>query len=469
MALTRPRARSAATSGSPAPAQGVGASAITVKGERATAEQRRVIDGVLGEAARLGAAQRVMVACVMAITQESAARSLGHGDAAGPDSRGPFQQRTAWGPASERMDPAGSARLFLTVDKGPGVRGWRPVHGGLSVAPGDLSAAIQAVQRSAYPRAYAQWEAEATRTVEAWRGSDGFGAAEGPAARRYEFTRGERGGERETSWDASGRLAEEVGWLRWAAGNVLHFVSEQELRRAAPSVRITGDEPWLLSLPEWEWGVARPIAELTLRVAADRWGVMPGGVVVMATGGPEDGRWVVGGVSGARLDSPEVEVRLRRPRALQPEPAAEQGEAEGGGTGDGSPQARLLEACRAMSGSHPYLLGGGHGPALDSIQSGSPLDCSSATSKALRDAGMFPGSTAITSGVFASSWGLPGKGRTFTVWANAGHVFVEFHDAPGGWRRFDTSPWGDGGSGARLRRTARGDTGRFTARHWEGA
>lgn len=468
MALTRPRAR-AATSGSTPPERGLGASAITVKGQRATADQRRVIDGVLGEAARLGASERVMVACVMAITQESTARALGHGDAAGPDSRGPYQQRTSWGPVSERMDPAGSTRLFLTVDKGPGVRGWRPVHGGLSVAPGNLSLAINAVQGSAHPNAYAQWEAEAKRTVATWRGSDGgLGSDGGPAARRYEFTRGERGGARETTWAATGRLAEEVGWLRWAAGNVFHFVSEQELRRAAPSVRITGDEPWLLALPEWEWGVARPIAELTLRVAADRWGVMPGGVVMMATGGPEDGRWIVGGVSGTSLDSPEVEVRLRRPRALQPEPAAEQSGGSGG-TGEGSPQARLLEACRAMSGNHPYLLGGGHGPALDSIQSGQPLDCSSATSKALRDAGMFPGTTAIVSGAFASSWGRPGGGRTFTVWANDGHVFVEFHDAPGGARRFDTSPWGDGGSGAQLRRTARGDTGRFTARHWEGA
>jgi hypothetical protein len=40
---------------------------------------------------------------------------LDHGDAAGPDSRGLFQQRTSWGPLSVRMDPAGSANLFYNA------------------------------------------------------------------------------------------------------------------------------------------------------------------------------------------------------------------------------------------------------------------------------------------------------------------------------------------------------------------
>ncbi|WP_217913241.1 hypothetical protein [Miltoncostaea marina] len=439
-----------------------------MKGARADAHQRSVIDGVLGEAERLGASRRVMVAAIMAITQESTARSLAHGDTAGPDSRGPFQQRSPWGPESQRRDPAGATRLFLTVDKGPGVQGWKVVHGGLKNAPGDLSRAINAVQRSRYPDAYAQWQAEAERTVDTWLGDDSRGEG-GAASRRYEFTRGERGGQRESSWAATGRLAEEVGWLRWAAGNVFHFVSEQELRQAAPAVRITGDEPWLLAMPAWEWGTARPVTELTLRVLSERWGVMPGGVVLMATGGPEDGRWIVSGVAGPRLDSPEVEVTLRRPTMRRPEPTAEEsadGDVVGGAAGGA--QSAILDAARAVHAQgRAYLLGGGHGVPLTSIDDDAPLDCSSSTSLVLKAAGMFPGDRAIVSGAFASSWGAAGKGPSFTVWANATHVWIELHGSPGGWARFDTSPHGDGGSGPRLRRTARSTAG-FTPRHWPG-
>lgn len=35
-----------------------------------------------------------------------------HGDAAGPDSLGLFQQRDSWGPAPDRLDPGKSAKIF---------------------------------------------------------------------------------------------------------------------------------------------------------------------------------------------------------------------------------------------------------------------------------------------------------------------------------------------------------------------
>jgi hypothetical protein len=46
---------------------------------------------------------------------ESTLRNLGHGDAAGPDSRGIMQQRKEWGPLEVRMDPAGATGLFLNA------------------------------------------------------------------------------------------------------------------------------------------------------------------------------------------------------------------------------------------------------------------------------------------------------------------------------------------------------------------
>lgn len=474
MALTRERTRTTTSSSTDADRGEAGRSsgtgegvAITVKGQRATAAQRATINACLAEGDRLGCSKRVLVAIVMAITQESGAgdpRYTRSGDAAGPDSRGPFHQRAPWGSLSDRMDPTSATRLFLTANQGAGVQGWKVVHGSLSVAPGGLSAAINAVQHSQFPNAYAQWQSEAEKTVEAFASDAGTG---GGGDRRYEFTRGERGGERESSWDASGRLAEEVAFNRWAAGNVLYFVSDEELRRAAPSVTIRGDEPWMLTpTPQWDWGTGRAIAEMTIQVLTDEWGVMPGGVVVFASGAPWDGRWIVSGVSGSRLDSPVVDITLRRPTLIIAEPAAEasSGDSASSSEGDGG----LFDACKAMDAENRgYLYGGGHGVPLSSIGADDPLDCSSSCSKVLKDAGMFPGSAPITSGVFATDWGAAGKGREFTVWANGTHVWIEFHSAPSGYRRFDTSPHGSGGRGPHLRTTARGDQGAFTARHWE--
>ena len=58
-------------------------------------------------------------------------------------------------------------------------------------------------------------------------------------------------------------------------------------------------------------------------------------------------------------------------------------------------------------------------------------------------------------------WGEPGRGRWITVYANAGHVYMEV-----GGLRFDTSGRA-GRRGSRwqnARRSARG----FEARHWPG-
>jgi cell wall-associated NlpC family hydrolase len=49
----------------------------------------------------------------MTARQESGLRNIQHGDAAGPDSRGLFQQRSSWGPEAGRLNPAAATGLFL--------------------------------------------------------------------------------------------------------------------------------------------------------------------------------------------------------------------------------------------------------------------------------------------------------------------------------------------------------------------
>jgi len=81
--------------------------------------------------------------------QESRLRNINYGDDAGPDSRGLFQQRPSqgWGTEEQVMDPIYAANAFFD---------------GLVKIPGyesmEITQAAQAVQRSAFPRAYAQHE-----------------------------------------------------------------------------------------------------------------------------------------------------------------------------------------------------------------------------------------------------------------------------------------------------------------------
>jgi hypothetical protein len=95
-------------------------------------------------------ARAASIALATAI-QESKLRNLDHGDKAGPDSRGLFQQRPSqgWGTEAEVMDPVYAAnKFFAELEK---------VHGYEQMT---VTEAAQRVQRSAYPEAYADHEAE---------------------------------------------------------------------------------------------------------------------------------------------------------------------------------------------------------------------------------------------------------------------------------------------------------------------
>jgi peptidoglycan hydrolase CwlO-like protein len=94
--------------------------------------------------------------------------------------------------------------------------------------------------------------------------------------------------------------------------------------------------------------------------------------------------------------------------------------------------ARVIAAGNAIA-TLPYIWGGGHG----SFQANG-YDCSGSVSYALAAAGLV--NAPMVSGDF-ESWGLPGPGRWITVYANAGHVWMQV----AGWR-FDTVALATGGT-----------------------
>ncbi|WP_186816353.1 hypothetical protein [Cellulomonas aerilata] len=105
---------------------------------------------IVNAAQTMGLSSRDQAIGVMTAMGESSLQVLDHGDKAGPDSRGLFQQRDngAWGTLAQRMDPAASATSFFTaLDRVGGRDGMSPTQ------------VAHTVQRNADPNHYAKhWD-----------------------------------------------------------------------------------------------------------------------------------------------------------------------------------------------------------------------------------------------------------------------------------------------------------------------
>src|SRR5205814_10221948 len=112
---------------------------------------------IVGVGARMGVPVRGWIIAVATAIQESSLINLPDlGDENNADSLGLFQQRPSqgWGTPAQIMDPAYASTKFY--EHLLAVPGWQSMP---------LTEAAQAVQHSATPGAYAQWEPDATRIV----------------------------------------------------------------------------------------------------------------------------------------------------------------------------------------------------------------------------------------------------------------------------------------------------------------
>ena len=117
---------------------------------------------IINAGAQLGHTTQAQTLGVMTAMGESSLINLDHGDTAGPDSRGLFQQRATGGSLAERMHPATAARLFF--QRLTALTGWE------TMTP---SAAASAVQIDADPAHYAPFFAPATDVLTALTASAG--------------------------------------------------------------------------------------------------------------------------------------------------------------------------------------------------------------------------------------------------------------------------------------------------------
>ncbi|MFC0534144.1 hypothetical protein [Phytohabitans kaempferiae] len=122
-----------------------------------TDEQVANTKAIIAATKKAGMDERAAVVAIATSLQESKLENLGHlGDANDHDSQGLFQQRpsSGWGSVEQITDPEYSTTAFLSALKR--VDGWHDMP---------LTEAAQAVQVSAYPFHYAQWETHAANLV----------------------------------------------------------------------------------------------------------------------------------------------------------------------------------------------------------------------------------------------------------------------------------------------------------------
>lgn len=114
-----------------------------------SAEQKRNAAIIISVGQEMGMSRRDITIGLMTAMQESSLKNLNYGDR---DSLGLFQQRPSqgWGSREQVTDPQYASRKFFSELK--------KVDGRKRMS---LTEAAQAVQRSAYPDAYAKWEHDA--------------------------------------------------------------------------------------------------------------------------------------------------------------------------------------------------------------------------------------------------------------------------------------------------------------------
>jgi hypothetical protein len=352
---------------------------ITVKHQAATGMQIRNIERVLDVGMKMAVGEKLLIAAVITITQESQAYNLKGGDA---DSVGLFQQRASQGwhgltnieKAAEEFYNA--AKKVLNIDK---------------KQPWEIAADVQR-PRFDLRKAYDLWTSEAERTVGAYGGESQ--PTDIIRAKRYYFSTRDDQGKKQNYWDALGRLMEEVGFSRFMANGKLYLIAEEDLLKGKPSMRFGRRDAGIINV-SYDFTITKVVMNATITARMDRWVASPGEVIELVKCGRASGRWLIASVRRSLFDKEgTIELKKAQPEYKEPAPevittSIDEFRGPGGlrlGTAD---VARCYRFAQAIHNKHyPYVYGGGHArcgtpDGGDGSDSGIGYDCSGSTAAVL--------------------------------------------------------------------------------------
>lgn len=297
-----------------------GPSGVTVKGQPANPQQRKNIQDVLDAGNAKHVPPKLLIVAVMVITQESSATNL----LPSTTGVGLFQQNPLYWPATG--DPTTDANAFFDRAASENLN-----HPDLSY--NDLA---QAVQRSAFPNAYGQWQTEAQATVTAYTGElpgldDTTGTNPssfvpgGPVftAGRGSFTRGSRslaGNQnlivRENNWAMLQRLANEVGWACYCVSGTVYIEDQRHLFRKGVAFQFRYGDDGIADI-SFNINTGLSKAQATVECRIGRWQAPPGHVVAIEDHGSASGRWLVTTVE-RDLFTTDATITLGKPQTPLP-------------------------------------------------------------------------------------------------------------------------------------------------------
>lgn len=299
---------------------------LTVKGQDITPEQRKNANAILDTGVSLlvplkaSVVRKCLVMSMMCVIQESTLYNLRGGDL---DSVGLFQQRASQGWPATRNIPVDATAFFNAIKEEVQKHPTEQYY-----------AAIQAVQRSAFPTAYAQWRTEAERIVTAYGYVSGSVAdvntqwsdSKSSAQNDYEFYRGvpptttKAQWGKESSWDCIQRLAQEVQWRAFFVSGTFYYISEDDLMGSQPIAFLDESSAGVISI-DGDYAEGTKTASVQLVCRASRWVAPPGTVIQLQNMGPWNGRWLVNDITRSMFD-PEATIQLKKAQPRLPEPAA---------------------------------------------------------------------------------------------------------------------------------------------------
>lgn len=135
----------------------------------------------------------------------------------------------------------------------------------------------------------------------------------------YKFMIGEPdGGPNENYLAAMYRLAQEVNWRAYWVGDVLHFMSEEDLFKAQARIRLRRFKDGVENV-SFSYDRQKKVQEMHLRVRMHRWVCPVGTVVIFDEGGPAKGRWLVTNIRRSAFDT-LGDITLSQPMTEKKEP-----------------------------------------------------------------------------------------------------------------------------------------------------